>query len=145
IDMFCYRRFGHNEGDEPSFTQPMMYAKIRAHETTLELYSKKLIGEGLLTAEQIDEQKAGWRAHLEGEFEAGQDYRPNKADWLDGAWKDFRPAEQEGPRRGETGVAIDTLAKLGAKLSYVPADFNIHKTVKRFMDNRLAAIEAGEG
>ncbi|HTM77327.1 MAG TPA: 2-oxoglutarate dehydrogenase E1 component, partial [Devosia sp.] len=145
VDMFCYRRFGHNEGDEPSFTQPMMYSKIRAHETTLELYSNKLIAEGLLTAEQIDEQKAGWRAHLESEFQAGQDYRPNKADWLDGAWKDFKPAEQDGARRGDTGVAIDTLAKLGQKLSYVPTDFNIHKTVKRFMDHRLAAIEAGEG
>ena len=145
VDMFCYRRFGHNEGDEPSFTQPMMYSKIRAHETTLELYSQKLIAEGLLTAEQIDEQKAEWRAKLDREFEAGQDYRPNKADWLDGAWKDLRAAEQDGPRRGDTGVPIETLAKLGAKLSAVPADFNVHKTVKRFMDNRLASIEAGEG
>ncbi|WP_375452473.1 2-oxoglutarate dehydrogenase E1 component [uncultured Devosia sp.] len=145
VDMFCYRRFGHNEGDEPSFTQPMMYSKIRAHKTTLEIYSEKLIAEGLLSAEDIEAQKAGWRTHLEGEFQAGQDYRPNKADWLDGVWKDFKPAEKDGPRRGDTGVGIDTLAKLGQKLSYVPPDFNVHKTVKRFMDNRLAAIEAGEG
>jgi 2-oxoglutarate dehydrogenase E1 component len=145
IDMFCYRRFGHNEGDEPSFTQPLMYSKIRAHQTTLEIYSEKLVAEGLLTAEAIEAQKAEWRAKLESEFEAGQDYRPNKADWLDGAWKDFRPAEQEGPRRGDTGMPIDELARIGQKLSSVPEGFNVHRTVKRFMDNRLAAIESGEG
>ena len=145
IDMFCYRRFGHNEGDEPSFTQPLMYSRIRAHKTTLELYSEKLVGEGLMTAEAIEGLKAEWRAKLETEFEAGQDYRPNKADWLDGAWKDFRPAEQEGPRRGDTGVAVEDLARIGADLCKVPADFNVHKTVKRFLDNRLSAIQAGEG
>ena len=112
IDMFCYRRFGHNEGDEPSFTQPLMYSKIRSHKTTLELYSEKLVAEGLLTAEEVEKLKPDWRAHLESEFEAGQDYPPNKADWLDGAWKDFKPAELEGPRRGQTGVAIDRLAPI---------------------------------
>ena len=145
IDMFCYRRFGHNEGDEPSFTQPLMYSKIRSHQTTLELYSAKLVGEGLLTQTDIDQLKADWKARLETEFEAGQDYRPNKADWLDGQWKSFKPAHDEGPRRGETGVALDKLVEIGTKLTQVPADFNVHRTVKRFMDNRLAAIESGEG
>jgi 2-oxoglutarate dehydrogenase E1 component len=145
IDMFCYRRFGHNEGDEPSFTQPLMYSKIRSHKSTLELYSDKLVAEGHLTADEIEKMKADWRAKLEAEFEAGQDYRPNKADWLDGAWKDFKPADQEGPRRGDTGVAIDRLAKIGQQLTYIPDGFNVHKTVKRFMDNRLSAIESGEG
>ncbi|WIY51963.1 2-oxoglutarate dehydrogenase E1 component [Devosia sp. YIM 151766] len=145
IDMFCYRRFGHNEGDEPSFTQPLMYSRIRSHKTTLELYSEKLIAEGLLSQAEIDALKADWRARLEAEFEAGQDYRPNKADWLDGQWKSFKPAHDEGPRRGETGVAIDRLVEIGTKLTQVPAEFNVHRTVKRFMDNRLAAIESGEG
>ncbi len=145
IDMFCYRRFGHNEGDEPSFTQPLMYSKIRSHKSTLEIYSEKLVSQGHLTVAEIDKMKADWRAKLESEFEAGQDYRPNKADWLDGAWKDFKPAEQEGPRRGETGVEIERLAKIGTALTRIPEDFNVHKTVKRFMDNRLAAIESGEG
>ncbi len=145
IDMFCYRRFGHNEGDEPSFTQPMMYAKIRKHETTLDLYSARLIGEGLVTADDVEKMKADWRAHLETEFEAGQNFRPNKTDWLDGVWKDLKRADIDGPRRGDTGVDTVELAKLGEKLTHVPAGFNVHKTVKRFMDNRLAAIEAGEG
>ncbi len=85
IDMFCYRRFGHNEGDEPSFTQPLMYKEIRAHKTTVQLYSDKLIAEGLLAQADIDKMKAEWREKLEQEFEAGQSYKPNKADWLDGA------------------------------------------------------------
>ena len=145
IDMFCYRRFGHNEGDEPSFTQPLMYAKIRAHKTTLELYSDKLVGEGLVTREDVDALKAEWRSKLETEFEGGQDFKPNKADWLDGQWKDMRTAEAEGPRRGQTGVEMDQLVKIGTKLNEVPSDLQVHRTVKRFLDNRLAAVQAGEG
>ncbi|MDO8360833.1 MAG: thiamine pyrophosphate-dependent enzyme, partial [Devosia sp.] len=145
IDMFCYRRFGHNEGDEPSFSQPMMYSKIRSHKTTLELYSERLIAEGLLTAEGVDTLKADWRAQLEGEFEAGQDFRPNKTDWLDGQWKDMKKADADGPRRGDTGVALEELVGIGTRLTAVPAGFTIHKTLKRFLDNRLAAIESGEG
>ena len=145
IDMFCYRRFGHNEGDEPSFTQPLMYAAIHAHKTTLEIYSEKLIAEGLMTAGDIDKLKADWRAYLETEFSGGQDYRPNKADWLDGQWKDIKKAEVDGPRRGESGVALDELARVGARLCAVPPGFNVHKTIRRFLDNRLAALESGEG
>src|SRR5205085_3493400 len=136
IDIFCYRRFGHNEGDEPSFTQPMMYSKIRSHETTLDIYSKRLTSEGVLSAEEIDKMKADWRAHLEREFEAGQDFRPNKTDWLDGLWKDLKRPDADGPRRGDTGVAVDELVKIGTAISKVPASLNVHKTVKRFLDNR---------
>ena len=145
IDMFCYRRFGHNEGDEPSFTQPLMYSKIRGHSSTLDIYSARLIGEGLLTAEDVDGLKADWRAHLEGEFEAGQDFRPNKTDWLDGQWKDMKRADIDGPRRGETGVETAELARIGAQLCAVPESFHVHKTVRRFLDHRRAAIELGEG
>ena len=145
IDMFCYRRFGHNEGDEPSFTQPLMYSKIRKHETTLDIYSRRLIEEGLVTTEDVDQMKADWRANLEKEFEAGQDFRPNKTDWLDGVWKDFKRADIDGPRRGETGVAMDELTRLGQQLGRVPENFEAHRTVKRFMSNRLSSIESGEG
>src|SRR5690606_29175476 len=85
IDMFCYRRFGHNEGDEPAFTQPIMYKAIRSHKTTVQLYADKLIAEGLISPEELDKMKADWRARMEAEFEVGQGYKPNKADWLDGA------------------------------------------------------------
>ncbi|HEY0854449.1 MAG TPA: 2-oxoglutarate dehydrogenase E1 component, partial [Devosia sp.] len=145
IDMFCYRRFGHNEGDEPSFTQPLMYSRIRSHETTLDIYSKRLIAEQVLTSDEIDTLKSDWRALLEKEFEAGQDFRPNKTDWLDGQWKDLKKADIDGPRRGETGVEIGDLVRIGTALTRVPENFNVHKTVKRFMDNRAAAIESGQG
>ena len=145
IDMFCYRRFGHNEGDEPSFTQPLMYKAIRGHKSTLEIYGHKLIDEGVVSAEDFEQLKADWRTRLEGEFEAGQDYRPNKADWLDGAWKNIKLAEVDGPRRGVTGVEIEKLTGLGEKLCTVPQGFHVHRTVQRFLDNRRKIITEGEG
>ncbi len=146
VDMFCYRRFGHNEGDEPGFTQPMMYRAIRGHKTTVQLYGDKLIAEGLVTAAEIDKMRADWRAHLEAEFEAGQSYKPNKADWLDGAWSGLRTADnQDEQRRGKTSVPMKTLKEIGRKLTEVPADFEVHRTIGRFLENRRKAIETGEG
>jgi 2-oxoglutarate dehydrogenase E1 component len=146
IDMFCYRRFGHNEGDEPSFTQPLMYKKIRAHPGVLEIYSKKLIGEGVVTEGEVAKMRGDWRARLDAEFEAAQGYKPNKADWLDGRWTGLKAArEPEDPRRGNTGVAAETLRAIGKKITVVPPDFQVHKTIQRFLDNRAKAIETGEG
>jgi len=147
IDMFCYRRFGHNEGDEPSFTQPLMYKKIRQQPTTLEIYAKKLIAEGVVTEGEVEKMKADWRARLEAELEAGQAYKPNKADWLDGRWAGLKTANatQDDARRGETGAPLSQLKEIGNKLTTIPADFNAHKTIQRFMDNRRKAIETGEG
>jgi len=146
IDMFCYRRFGHNEGDEPGFTQPLMYKRIREHQTTLELYGAKLIGEGLVSAAEVDEMKAAWRAKLETEYDAGQSYRANKADWLDGIWSGIKVAETgDAPRRGNTGVPVDKLREIGERLVTVPADFQVHKTIQRFLDARRKAVETGSG
>ena len=146
IDMFCYRRFGHNEGDEPSFTQPLMYKKIRAHPGVLEIYSEKLIGEGVVTEGEVAKMRGDWRARLDAEFEAAQGYKPNKADWLDGRWAGMKAArEVEDPRRGNTGVAVETLHEIGKKITAVPSGFVVHKTIQRFLDNRTKAIETGEG
>ncbi|MGH6725904.1 MAG: 2-oxoglutarate dehydrogenase E1 component [Pseudolabrys sp.] len=146
IDMFCYRRFGHNEGDEPAFTQPLMYQKIRAHPTTLEIYGERLIAEGVITEAEIEKMKAGWRAHLDGEFEIASGYKPNKADWLDGRWSGLKSAgEVEDPRRGNTGVAAAELREIGRKITAVPQEFHVHKTIQRFLDHRAKAIETGEG
>ncbi len=148
IDMWCYRRFGHNEGDEPSFTQPLMYKKIRAHRTTLELYTEKLIAEGLVTQGEVEKMKADWRTRLDAEHEAGQAFKPNKADWLDGRWaglKSVPSAEQDSPRRGKTAVEARKLRDYGEKLCKVPDNFHLHKTIQRFLDNRRKAIETGEG
>jgi 2-oxoglutarate dehydrogenase E1 component len=146
IDMFCYRRFGHNEGDEPSFTQPLMYKKIRAHPSTLELYGAKLEQEGIVGAGEVEKMKSDWRARLEAEYEAGQNYRPNKADWLDGRWAGLRAINDvDDPRRGNTGVALDTLKEIGAKITAIPPGFHIHRTIARFLENRKKSIEEGAG
>ncbi|MEY3527047.1 MAG: oxoglutarate dehydrogenase (succinyl-transferring), component [Pseudomonadota bacterium] len=147
IDMFCYRRFGHNEGDEPSFTQPLMYKKIRQQPTTLEIYSKKLIAEGVITEGEAEKIKADWRARLEAEYEAGQAYKPNKADWLDGRWAGMKAvaSTQDDARRGETGASTALLKEIGRKLTDVPADFHAHKTILRFLENRRKAFDTGEG
>ncbi len=146
IDMFCYRRFGHNEGDEPAFTQPLMYQKIRQHPSTLDIYANKLEGEGVVAAGEIDGMKAEWRAKLEAEYEAGQSYKPNKADWLDGRWSGLKAAKEiDDPRRGDTGVALDLLKEVGKQITTVPDGFHVHRTIQRFLDNRRKAIESGEG
>jgi 2-oxoglutarate dehydrogenase E1 component len=147
IDMFCYRRHGHNEGDEPAFTQPLMYRKIRAHQTTLEVYSEKLVGESLLTHGEVDKLKADWRQRLDAELEAAQAFRPNRADWLDGRWAGLKPALEPGDdaRRGRTGVDIARLKDIGRRITLVPDGFNVHRTIQRFLDGRRKMTETGEG
>ena len=146
IDMFCYRRFGHNEGDEPAFTQPIMYRKIAGHPTTFRIYADKLIAEGLVTEAEVEELWAGWRKELDDAFEASTTYRPNKADWLDGAWSGLKAAETgDAPRRGVTGLSMERLKQIGTQLTEVPADFKVHRTIRRFLDARAKAIETGTG
>ncbi|MCX8255958.1 2-oxoglutarate decarboxylase, thiamin-requiring [Beijerinckiaceae bacterium RH AL1] len=146
IDMFCYRRFGHNEGDEPSFTQPLMYKKIRGHKSVLDLYAEKLVAEGVMTAERVEQDKAAWRGKLDVEFEAGQHYAPNRADWLDGRWAGLRSATgtPDDDRRGQTGVDRARLVELGHRLTEVPKGFHLHKTIQRLLDNRRKAVDTGE-
>jgi 2-oxoglutarate dehydrogenase E1 component len=146
IDMFCYRRHGHNEGDEPAFTQPVMYKKIATHPSTLEIYSRRLIAEGVMTEGEVEKAKADWRARLDAELEAGSGYKPNKADWLDGKWAGFKSADaEEDPRRGVTGVDVAVLRDIGRKITRVPDGFRVHRTVQRFLENRAKAIENGVG
>jgi 2-oxoglutarate dehydrogenase E1 component len=146
IDMFCYRRHGHNEGDEPSFTQPLMYKAIAAHPTTLEIYGQKLVGEGVVAAGEVDKMREDWRTRLDTELEAAQSYRANKADWLDGRWSGFqRAGDADDPRRGHTGVEIATLKEVGEKITTLPSDFHLHRTLNRFLENRRKSIETGGG
>jgi 2-oxoglutarate dehydrogenase E1 component len=146
IDMFCYRRHGHNEGDEPMFTQPLMYKKIATQPTTLEIYSKRLVSEGVLSEGDVEKAKADWRARLDAELDAGSGYKPNKADWLDGKWAGFKTADQEeDPRRGVTGVDVAELKSIGRKITKVPDGFRVHRTVQRFLENRARAIENNAG
>ena len=146
IDMFCYRRHGHNEGDEPAFTQPVMYKKIGSHPTTLEIYAKRLVADGVMTEGEVEKAKADWRARLDAELEAGSGYKPNKADWLDGKWAGFKVADlDEDPRRGVTGVDAAELKEITRKITKVPDGFRVHRTVQRFLENRAKAVESGQG
>ena len=144
IDMFCYRRHGHNEADEPAFTQPLMYARIAEHPSVVEVYSARLVEEGLFTREGIDRMQAEFRDYLEQEFVASDAYRPNRADWLDGKWSGIGHAE-EGARRGVTGVDLEVLKDVGRKLTTIPKSFTAHKTIARIMGTRRKMIEDGEG
>src|SRR5450631_2644202 len=147
IDMFCYRRFGHNEGDEPSFTQPLMYQKIRAHKTTLQIYTEKLVAEGVLTEGEVAKVQANWWHHLETSLQASQSFKPGKADWLDGRWSGLRaaPSGTEDDRRGRTGIDRARLTEIGLRLTSVPEHFELHRTLRRLIDNRRKMIETGEG
>ncbi len=142
IDVFCYRRFGHNEGDEPAFTQPIMYQRIAKHPPVLEIYSERLIAEGIMTAESVQQMKDDFRATLASNFDAADSYKPNKADWLDGAWVGLKAVKEEGrARRGDTGVELDTLKRIGGSLTDIPEGFNAHKTLKRVFANRAKMMD----
>jgi 2-oxoglutarate dehydrogenase E1 component len=145
IDMWCYRRFGHNEGDEPSFTQPLMYKVIKTHPGVGTLYAQRLVQEGVIDAGWADTHTAGFVAKLEEEFTAGQDYKANEADWFGGRWTGLsKPADPETARRNvETGIPKKLLEGLGRTLTTVPAGHNIHPTLSRVLDAKKAMFETG--
>jgi 2-oxoglutarate dehydrogenase E1 component len=145
IDLFCYRRHGHNEGDEPSFTQPLMYRKIAQHPTTRQLYTEKLISEGVLTPKEAEALINEYNRRLEDALEVSKSYKPNKADWLEGAWAGFEMAKAEGPRRGETEVPLELLTEVGHAISARPKNITPHRKIERVLDNRRTMIETGEG
>ena len=143
IDMFCYRRQGHNESDEPAFTQPLMYEKIRSHPTTRAIYASKLIDEKVLDKNEVDSLLNEWSEKLEKDLEIGKNYKPNKADWLEGSWSGF---ESKGIVKPNiiSGLPVKTLKDFGVKLSQIPEDFNINKKVQRVLQKRLKTITEGK-
>jgi 2-oxoglutarate dehydrogenase E1 component len=147
IDMWCYRRFGHNEGDEPSFTQPQMYAAIRKHPPISQVYAQRLVDEGVIDASWVEQHTKAFVDHLEEEFQAGTNYLPNKADWFEGRWSGLhQPGEPVlGRRNIETAVSDEEFRKVGEILTHVPEDVNVHKTLQRVIDAKKAMFETGEG
>ncbi len=143
VDMFCYRRFGHNEGDDPTFTQPLMYSKIRALPSTREIYSKRLVAEGVIDQAGVDAEVARFEAFLDAEFDAGKAFEAQKADWMDGQWQGIGLPEGD-ERRGETSVPAAKLADLGHRLTTVPNAVDVHKTLKRVIDGRREMITSGQ-
>ncbi len=146
IDMFCYRRYGHNETDEPSFTQPLMYQRIAGHVDVVDLYGKRLIDNGTITEAEFDAMKADYRKKLEDALGVASAYKANKADWLDGRWAGLKvAADQDDARRGQTGYPVDKLKEMGLKLTKLPRSFTPHKTLQRVIDARRKMIEEGTG
>lgn len=146
IDMFCYRRFGHNESDEPAFTQPLMYAAIKNHPSVVKIYAEKLKAEGVLTDEQFVQMESEFVRYLEDEFEAAKDYRVNKADWFEGKWEGLGLADKDHEkRRADTGVSELMLREVGEQITSYPEKFNIHRTLKRVLDNKQKMFESGKG
>jgi 2-oxoglutarate dehydrogenase E1 component len=147
IDMWCYRRFGHNEGDEPSFTQPLMYQEIRRHEPVSAIYGRRLADEGVIAPDWTQREEAAFVARLEDEFEAAKSYLPNKADWFGGRWEGLgAPDEPVTDRRNVvTSIGADELAEVGRVLTTVPEGFPVHKTLQRILDAKAEMFRSGEG
>ncbi|MEL7027040.1 MAG: 2-oxoglutarate dehydrogenase E1 component [Pseudomonadota bacterium] len=144
IDIFCYRRFGHNEGDEPMFTNPALSTRIKGQKTTLSLYTERLVRDGLIPEGEIEDMKASFQAYLNDEFEAGKTYKPNKADWLDGRWSHL-DREGDDYERGQTAIPEATMAEIGRALTTAPEGHKVHKTVGRLIDAKRKMFESGTG
>jgi len=142
IDLVCYRKFGHNEGDEPSFTQPLMYKKIRSHPSSVNIYGEKLIKENLISKEELNSQIKIFKDLLDQQFKTAKNYKP-KIEWFEGTWSRYKP-EKGKDKRGVTGANIDMLSNISKKINFVPPEFNIHKTIGKILDSRKKTIDQGQ-
>ena len=143
IDMICYRRFGHNEGDEPSFTQPLMYKKIKNHPTTLNVYGKKLIDDDVISENEFSSQKNEFRSLLNDQYKTAKDYKP-KIEWYEGTWSRYKP-EKGKDKRGNSGVKIDQIKSISNKINTIPEEINIHKTIKKIFQTRKQSVDNSKG
>ena len=146
LDIVCYRRHGHNESDEPAFTQPIMYRAIRNMKTTRTLYAEKLARDGVVSAAQgqaiLDEVNEG----LEAAYQAAQTYKPNKADWLEGHWSGLHmPKLGIESHEQPTGVAREQLVRVGMAISTPPQNFDVNPKILRQLEAKRQMIDSGEG
>jgi 2-oxoglutarate dehydrogenase E1 component len=144
IDMFCYRRHGHNESDEPMFTQPLMYKQIAGHRSVKEVYAARLEAEGVATAAEVAEMDAELRRKLDSSLEAASQYKPNKADWLEGRWSGLTVAPGEEDRKGATAVDLELLGTVGRALCEVPKNFDLNRKIARQLQEKRRTIETGK-
>ncbi|TAE82818.1 MAG: 2-oxoglutarate dehydrogenase E1 component [Alphaproteobacteria bacterium] len=145
IDIFCYRKYGHNEGDEPMFTQPQMYQAIRQKKSPARMYADVLISQGTVTEQDVQAEYAQFNSYFEQQFDAGKNYKPNKADWLGGAWSNLAEAEEASKRTTpDTGVDVDVLRDLAAQMAEIPQGFNVNSKLKRIIETRTKAVLDGK-
>jgi len=142
VDLICYRRFGHNEGDEPSFTQPSMYKKIRSHPTPVEVYGSKLVNENTLSEDELKKFKADFKDLLDDQYKNAKDYKP-KIEWYEGTWSRYKP-EKGKDKRGVSGVNQQKLLEISEKINSTPEKLNLHKTVVKILDSRRVSVSNGK-
>ncbi len=137
IDLWCYRRHGHNEGDEPSFTQPLMYRTIAQHPTTRQIYARRLIDEGVVSDEEAQASYDAFQERMSAAHEAAAGYKMNKADWLEGAWSGLTRAPEQY-ERGSTAVPLELLREVGLAMTAVPESVHLHRKLERIIGERRA-------
>ena len=143
IDLICYRRFGHNEGDEPSFTQPLMYKKIRSHPSPVNVYGERLIKNGTISKDFLNSSIKKFKNLLDDQFKTAKDYKP-KIEWFEGTWSRYKP-ERGKDKRGVTGADTKKLLEISNKINTIPSEINIHKTISKILDNRKLCVKNGSG
>ncbi len=143
IDLICYRRFGHNEGDEPSFTQPLMYKKIRSHPSTVKVYGNKLVDNNIISNDELNNSIKKFKNLLDDQYKNAKNYKP-KIEWFEGTWSAYKP-EKGKDKRGVTGASTKKLLEISEKINSVPLDLNIHKTIGKILDVRKKSVLIGKG
>ena len=143
IDLICYRRFGHNEGDEPSFTQPLMYKKIRSHPSPVEVYGGQLVNESTITDENLIEKIKDFKNLLDQQYKSAKDYQP-KIEWFEGTWSRYKP-ERGKDKRGVSGYDISKLKEISDKICTIPSEKKIHKTIQKILEQRKNSVTKGSG
>ncbi|AGO14168.1 AaceriAER374Cp [[Ashbya] aceris (nom. inval.)] len=148
IDVVGWRKHGHNETDQPSFTQPLMYKQIAKQPSVIDVYTKKLLDEGSMTKDQIDTHKKWVWGLFEEAFSKAKEYKPTSREWLTAAWENFKSPKELATEilpHNPTNVDAPTLKQIGSILSSWPSDFEVHRNLKRILTNRGKSIESGEG
>ena len=144
IDLICYRRYGHNELDQPMYTQPQMYGKINAHPDSVKVYENQLLSDGTCTKQELDDIRSMVMKTLESEFEMSKTWTTAPHDWLSSRWSGFLSPRQHARIR-ETGCDEAKLRDVGIKISTIPKTFGAHKQLEKIFQARLKSIETGEG
>jgi 2-oxoglutarate dehydrogenase E1 component len=143
VDIFCYRKYGHNEADEPMFTQPLMYKAIAAHKLPAHIYADRLIAESTTSAEEVDGLFKQFRAMFDQAYESAKAFKPNKANWLEGHWSGFEKPKGDHPV-SDTGVKLDVLKRIGLGLGTPPENFAVNPKILRLLEAKRKMMETGE-
>jgi 2-oxoglutarate dehydrogenase E1 component len=143
IDLICYRKHGHNEVDEPSFTQPTMYQKIKLKKSPLQIYQEQLLAEGSATKAEIDKLSADIWQHYEEKYEFSKSYKPMNMDWMAQNWKGMMAKNQFSAKR-PTGVEVAILSQVGLASTSYPAGFKPHPRLVGVLNKRVESIKSGK-